>query len=88
MLSNGWDLDNAPVHHSKMTLHFFEHSPLKTFPCSLYLRNISLFDFYLFEKVKNALIGQEIPDEIDILEIGTQILDGFSDEELQVVFRS
>jgi hypothetical protein len=37
--------------------------------------------------VKNALIGQEISDEIDLLVV-TEILSGISHDELQAVFRS
>jgi hypothetical protein len=45
-------------------------------------------DFYLFGKIKSALIGYEIPDEIGLLEIVTQMLDGIPDEEFKAVFRS
>jgi hypothetical protein len=45
-------------------------------------------DFYLFEKVNSALIGQEIPDGIGLLEIVAQMLDGILNEGLQAVFRS
>jgi hypothetical protein len=38
--------------------------------------------------VKNALIGREISDEIDLLEVVTEILSGISHDELQAVFRS
>jgi hypothetical protein len=38
--------------------------------------------------VKNALIGQEISDEIDLLVVVTEILSGISHDELQAVFRS
>jgi hypothetical protein len=81
-------LDNAPVHHSKITQNLFEHSPLKKPPCPISLTHISRLDFYLFGKIKSVLIGQETPDEIGLLEIVTHILDGMSDEELQAVFRS
>jgi hypothetical protein len=42
----------------------------------------------VFGKVKNELIGQEIPDEVDFLEAVTEILSGISGAELQPVFRS
>jgi hypothetical protein len=45
-------------------------------------------DFYLFGKVKSALIEREIPDEIDLLEAASEILNGNSDAELQRVLRS
>jgi hypothetical protein len=45
-------------------------------------------DFYLFGKIKSALVWQEIPDEIGLLGIATHFLDGISKEELQAVFRS
>jgi hypothetical protein len=35
--------------------------------------------------VTNSLIGQENPDEIAVLEIVTDILDGISGNELQAV---
>jgi hypothetical protein len=38
--------------------------------------------------VKNALIGQEIPDETALFEAVTEILGGFSGNELQVAFRN
>jgi hypothetical protein len=79
---------NAPDYHSKVTYNFFEHSWLKKLPCPLYLPGISLLDLYLFGKIKSSLIGQQIPDEIDLIEIVTQFLDGISDEELQAVFHS
>jgi hypothetical protein len=34
-------------------------------------------DFYRFGKVKGVLIGREIPDEMDLLEAGTEILNAF-----------
>jgi hypothetical protein len=49
--------------------------------------DVSSLDFYLFGKVKSALIGGD-PDEIDILESVTEILNGISDAELQIFFRS
>jgi hypothetical protein len=38
--------------------------------------------------VKSPLIEQEIPDEIGLLKIVTDILDGISGAELQAVFRT
>jgi hypothetical protein len=40
----------------------------------------------MFEKAKTALIGREIPDEIDLLEAVIETLNGISDTELQCVF--
>jgi hypothetical protein len=71
-----------------MIQNFFEYSPLNKLPCSFYFPDISLFDFYLFGKIQSTLIGQEIPDEIDLLEIVIQILDGISNEKLQAIFRN
>jgi hypothetical protein len=39
-------------------------------------------------KVKNALIGREISDEIDLLEVVTEILSAISHDESQAVFGS
>jgi hypothetical protein len=80
--------DNAPVYHSKMTRNCFEHSPLKKLLCPLYLPEISPLDFYLFGKIKSTLIGQEIPDEIGLVAIETQMLDGILNKKLQTFFRS
>jgi hypothetical protein len=54
----------------------------------LLTRYISPSGFYRFGKVKGALIGQEIPDEISLLDEVTEILNGISTEELQRVFHS
>jgi hypothetical protein len=58
------------------------------FPHPLYSPDISPTDLYLFEKVKSALIGRENPDEADLLEAVTEILNGISDAELQRILRS
>jgi hypothetical protein len=81
-------VDSAPVHHSKITQTFLEHRPLMKLICLLYLAHISPLYFYLFEKTKRSLIGQQIPDEIDLLEIMIRIVDLISDEELQANFCS
>jgi hypothetical protein len=43
---------------------------------------------YQFGKVKSALIGREIPDEINLFEMATEIFNGISDAESQRVFRN
>jgi hypothetical protein len=95
--STGWNsgqrklvvhIDNVPVHNSKMNQNFFEQNSLKRLPNPLYSPDIPQLDFHLFGNVKGALIGQEIPDEIDRLEAVIDILNGISTDELQRVFRS
>jgi histone-lysine N-methyltransferase SETMAR len=81
-------VDNAPVHNSRMTRNFLEHNPLKKLPHPPYSPDISSWDFCLFGKVKGALIGQDIPDEISLLDAVTEILNRISTDELQRVFRS
>jgi hypothetical protein len=71
-----------------MTQDFFRHNPPKRLPRPPYFPDISPSDFYLFGKVKSALIGREIPDEIDLLEAVIEIFNGISGAELQRVFRS
>jgi hypothetical protein len=71
-----------------MTQDFFRHNPLKRFPHLPYSPDISASDFYLFGKVKSVLIGQGIPNEIDLLEAITEMLNGISAAELQRVFRN
>jgi hypothetical protein len=69
-----------------MIRNFFEHDPLKMPPRQPYSPDISPSSFCLCGKVKGALIGQEIPDEISLLEAVTAILNGISTEELQRAF--
>jgi hypothetical protein len=80
-------IDNAPAHNAKMTQNFCEHNPLKRLVHPPYSPDISPSDFYLFGKVKEALIGQEIPDEVGLLDAVTEILGGISGAELQAVFQ-
>jgi hypothetical protein len=81
-------IDNVPIHNSRMTQDFFGHNPLKRFPHLPYSPDISPSDFYLFGKVKSALIAREILNEIDLLEAVTEILNDIVGAELQRVFRS
>jgi histone-lysine N-methyltransferase SETMAR len=62
-------VDNAPAHNSRMTQNFFQNNPLKSLLHPPYSPNLSPSDF--FEKVKGGLIGQEIPDEISLLDAVT-----------------
>jgi hypothetical protein len=71
-----------------MTQHFFEHNPLKRLVHPPYSPDISPSDFYLFDKIKSQLIGQESPDEIGLFEAVSDILNAISAAELQRVFRS
>jgi hypothetical protein len=80
--------DNVPVHISRMIQDFFGRKPLKRLSYPLYFPNISPLNFDLFGKIKSALIGREIPDESDLLEAVTEILNGISYAELYRVFRS
>jgi hypothetical protein len=81
-------IDNASTRHARVTENFFEHNRVKRLPQPPYSPDLSPSDFYLFGKVKNALIGQEIPDETALFEAVTEMLGGFSGNELQVVFRN
>jgi hypothetical protein len=38
--------------------------------------------------MKNALIGREVSDEIDLLEVVTEIMSGILHDELRAVFRN
>jgi hypothetical protein len=70
-------IDNAPVHNS-----------LKRLSHPSYFLDIPPSDIYVIAKVKSALTGPEIPDEIDLLEEVTETLNGISGAELQRVFQS
>jgi hypothetical protein len=61
---------------------------LKRLPHLPYSPDISPSDFYLFGNGKGSLIGQEVPDEISVLDAVTEILNGISTDELQSVFRN
>jgi hypothetical protein len=75
-------IDNAPAHNSRVTQNLFGHKLLKRLPHPPYSHDISLSDFHLLGKVKRALIGREIPDEIDLLAAVTEILNSISDSEI------
>jgi hypothetical protein len=45
-------------------------------------------DFHLYGKVKSALIGREIPDEIHLFEVVNENLNGSPDAESQSIFQS
>jgi hypothetical protein len=57
-----------------MTQNFCQHNPFKRLVHPNYSPDISPSDFYLFGQVKGALIRQEIPDEIELLDAVTEIL--------------
>jgi hypothetical protein len=73
---------------SKMTQNLWEHAPLKRLPNPPYSPDTSPSDFYRFGKVKGALIGQQIPDEIGLRDAVIEILNSISCDELQAVFRN
>jgi hypothetical protein len=66
-------IDNRSAHNASGTKNFVEHNPLKRLPQPRDSPYISVSDFYLFAKVKNALIRSEIPDEIGLFEAVTKI---------------
>jgi hypothetical protein len=69
-----------------MTQDFFRYNPLKRLLYPSYYPDISPSDFSLFGKLRSALIGWEIRDEINLFEVITEILNGVSDTKLQRVF--
>jgi hypothetical protein len=81
-------VDNAPPYASRMTRSFLTHNPLKRLPHPPYSPDISPSDFYLFGQVKGTLIGQEIPDEINLLDAVTEFSNEISTHQSQRVFRS
>jgi hypothetical protein len=65
-------VDNAPAHNSRITRNFFEYNPLKSLPHPPYSSDIFYSDYYLFGKVQGVLIGQEILDEISLVDVVTE----------------
>jgi histone-lysine N-methyltransferase SETMAR len=61
---------------------------LNRLPHPPYSPKISPPDFSLFAKVKGTPIGQDIPDEISLLDAVTEILNRVSTDDLQHIFRS
>jgi hypothetical protein len=71
-----------------MTRDFLETGPLKRLPHPPHSLDISPSDFDLFGKVKGSLLGQEIPDEVGLLDTVIEILNGISHDELPAMFRN
>jgi hypothetical protein len=84
----GVHVDNAAPHNARMTRNFFEHTPLNRSPDPPYSPEISPSDFYVFGKIKPQLIGHEIPDEINLCEAVSEILNAIFPAELQRVFHN
>jgi hypothetical protein len=70
-----------------MTQNLCEYALLNRLSHPPYSPNISPSEFCLFRKVKSSLIGQQIPDEIGLLDAVIGILKGISGDELHGVFR-
>jgi hypothetical protein len=68
-------IDNEPAHNSK----FFRAQPAEEAPVST---------LSLFGKVKSALIGRDILNEIELLEALTETLNDTPDAELQRLSQS
>jgi hypothetical protein len=81
-------IDNPAARHEKVTQNLFQTILLKRRPQPLYSPNSSPLKFYLFEKVKNALIEPDIPDEIRFFCIVMQIMESISCDQLESVLRS
>jgi hypothetical protein len=79
-------IDNASAQDARLTQNFFQYNSLKRLPQPPYSPDISPSDLYRFGKVKNALIGHEIPDEIALLDFLPEMLGGIWGNELQAVF--
>jgi hypothetical protein len=71
-----------------MIQNLFAHNPLKRLQHPPYFPDMSPSDFCLFGKGKSALIGLDIPGEIDRLGAVTEMLNGTSYTELQRAFRT
>jgi hypothetical protein len=81
-------------HHSGVVSHFMPSHACECIitirgempPYPSYSPDMVPSDFDLFGKRNGALIGRDIPDAIGLLEVVTDILDGFGGQELQAVF--
>jgi hypothetical protein len=71
----------------RITQDFFGQDPLNRLLHPGYSPDISPSNFYLFWKVKSALIWWKIPDKITLVEAIIKIVNAMSEAELQGVFR-
>jgi hypothetical protein len=68
-------IENAPAHNPRMTRSLFGHNPLNRITHPSYSHDI-LPPNNLFGKVKSVLIWLEIPEEVDLFDTVTKILNG------------
>jgi hypothetical protein len=80
-------VDNPPAQNSRVAQNPFGHTPPKRLSHPSHSLGTSPSDFYLFAKVKGALIGRKIPDEIELLKTVTDISNRIADAELRPAFR-
>jgi hypothetical protein len=66
-------IENALAQNSKLAQTWCGQARLKRLSHPPYSPDISLSNLYLFGKVKGALIGREIPDEIGPRDGGTEL---------------
>jgi histone-lysine N-methyltransferase SETMAR len=78
--------DNASPHTARLSSDYMNHNRLKRAPQPPFSPDLAPSDFYLFGKVKTALMGATFEDAEQLLQAVMAVLNGISRDELERVF--
>jgi histone-lysine N-methyltransferase SETMAR len=78
--------DNATPHTAGETLGFLKSHRMKRAPHPAFSPDLAPSDFYLFGKIKTALMGSEFASEKELLDGVLAVISAISREELEAVF--
>jgi hypothetical protein len=80
------NFDNATPHTARETLGFLKSHRMKRAPHPAFSTDLAPSDFYLFGKIKTALMGSEFEREQSLLDGVLRVINPISREELEYVF--
>jgi hypothetical protein len=78
--------DNASPHTAAVSLDFLRSNRMRRAPQAPFSPDLAPSDFYLFGKLKTALMGSEFEDEQGLLGGVMAVLNGITSDELESVF--
>jgi histone-lysine N-methyltransferase SETMAR len=78
--------DNAIPHTARLSSDYMNHNRLKRAPQPPFSPDLAPSDFYLFGKLKTALMGATFEDAEQLLQAVMTVLNGISRDELERVF--